>query len=327
MIVDAHNDLLAEIVFRRREDQPFARYWLPGLQAGGVGLQVCPIYTDGGESALADAVQQAGAFHRALAECADSVLQVRSGADLDRLDGRIGLVLSMEGVDPFESDPALVDAFWALGVRMVGLTWNRRNAFADGLGVEEDRGLSPLGEALVDRLAELGAIIDLAHASPRTFAEVLARAPGATVLVSHAGCRGVFDTPRNLSDEQLHALAERDGVLGILGLPITVDPNEPTLDRLVDHFDYSVSVLGADRVGIGADFIRQVARALGQLDMPGGLLPPGMAADAAVEGFDGPADFPALVAALERRGYSGERLEGVLSGNMLRLFRRGLPAS
>ena len=73
MIVDAHNDLLAELVFRRREEQPFARYWLPGLQSGGVGLQVCPIYTDGGETALADAVQQAGAFNRALAECPDSV--------------------------------------------------------------------------------------------------------------------------------------------------------------------------------------------------------------------------------------------------------------
>jgi membrane dipeptidase len=322
VIVDGHNDLLIELVHRRAEERPFERHWLPLLDRGGIGLQVCPIYTAGADEPLRDGVRAATAFHRVLAEHPDRVTQVTTARDLE--DGRLGLMLSLEGVEPLGSDPDLIDHFWGVGVRMVGLTWNLRNAFADGLGVDDDRGLSGLGGELVDRLVELGAMLDLAHASPRTFADVLARAPaGATVLVSHAGCRGVHDHPRNLTDEQLQALAERDGVLGIMCLPITVGADN--LDRLVDHVDYAVAHLGSARVGLGGDFIRQVHRATGGGDIAGGLLPPGMALDAAMDGLEGPDDYPNLVEALRRRGYEGERLDALLGGNFLRLFGRGLP--
>jgi membrane dipeptidase len=232
-------------------------------------------------------------------------------------------MLSLEGVEVLGSDPDLIDHFWQLGVRMVGLTWNARNAFADGLGAEDDRGLSALGEDLVDRLVELGAMLDLSHASPRTYDAVLDRAPAsATILVSHAGCRGVHDHPRNLSDYQLRALAERGGVLGIMCLPITVGSER--LDHVVDHVDYVVDLLGIEHVGLGADFIRQVNRATGGEPIVGGLLPPGMASDAAIEGLEGPEGYPNLVAALRGRGYDGERLDAILGGNLLRLFRHGL---
>jgi membrane dipeptidase len=325
VIVDAHNDLLAELVHRRAEERPFARHWLPQLEQGGVGLQVCPIYTadtPAPDDALRAGLRAAVAFHRALAEN-DAVAQVTTAADLDGPAG-LRLLLSLEGVEPLGSDPDLIDVFWQLGVRMVGLTWNARNAFADGLGVEDDRGLSDLGAELVDRLVERGAILDLAHASPRTYTDVLARTPRDTaVLVSHAGCRGVHDHPRNLDDGQLHALAERDGVLGIMCLPITV--GSEGIEDLVDHVDYAVERLGPRGVGLGGDFIRQVNRALGGHPIVGGLLPPGMAPDAAVEGLAGPEHYPNLVDALRRRGYDGELLDGILGGNMLRLLRRGLP--
>jgi microsomal dipeptidase-like Zn-dependent dipeptidase len=86
-------------------------------------------------------------------------------------------------------------------------------------------------------------------------------------------------------------------------------------------------VIGIGYVGIDGDFIRQVARALNLTELPGGLMPPGMPADAAVEGLEGPGDYPSLVAALERRDYVGERLESVLCGNLLHLFREALPAA
>jgi membrane dipeptidase len=330
VIVDAHNDLLMELVSRGAEERPFERYWRPGLDAGGVGLQVCAIYAvdeTSDDDALRAGLRLAAAYHRLLAEDADRVVPVLTAADLDRLDGRLGTMLSLEGVEAFGGDPTLARVYWALGVRMMSLTWNRRNAFADGLGVEDDRGLTQLGEELVDTPAGLGVTLDLAHASPRTFAVVLALAPGAHVLVSHACCRAVCDTPRNLSDDQLRAIAERGGVVGVMALPLVVDPDRPTIERLVDHVDHAVSVIGIEHVGIGDDFIRQVARALNLTELPGDLMPPGMPADAAVEGLEGPGDYPNLVAALERRGYVAERLEAVLSGNLLRLFREALPAA
>jgi membrane dipeptidase len=329
VIADAHNDLLLELVHRRQEERPFERYWLPKLEAGGVGLQVCPLYAeveDGPERALAEALGQTTAFRRALREAAERVAWVRTRGDLDGLGDRIGLLLSMEGCEPLGSNPELFDVFWELGVRMVSLTWNRRNVFADGAGEPGHGGLSSRGRELLARLVDLGVILDLAHASERTFDDVLEAAPGSPVLVSHACCRAIVDTPRNVADGQLRALAEHGGVLCLMALPLVVDPERPTIERLVDHVEHAADVMGAEHVGLGADFIRQVALALDFDGNPSALLPPGMTLADPVEGLAGPEDYPALVDALRRRGFEGELLDGILAGNLLRLLRRGLSA-
>jgi membrane dipeptidase len=292
-----------------------------------VGLQVCAIYPSRDhlpEGALRDALLQIAAFDRAVREGDGELVPVRTRADLDGLDPdrRLGLLLSLEGAEPLGVDAELVDVLWELGVRMVALTWNDRNAFADGTGEPGGAGLSRLGRELVDRLVRLGAIIDLAHASERTFFDVLEQAPDAAVVVSHAGCRTVYDVPRNLSDEQLRALAERDGVLGVMAHPVSVHVDDPTLARFMDHVDHAVGVMGAEHVGLGADFIRQVARsgAVGGLTLPGGD-----ALDAVVPGLEGPADYPALVTALAERGHASPAREAICGGNLVRLLRRGLP--
>lgn len=326
MIVDAHNDLLLELAFRAEEEQPFATHWLPKLRAGGIGVQVCPVFVeleDLPELGLRRALAQVHAFHRAARECPDDVMVVRRRGDVDLLDGRIGLVLSLEGVEPLGYDPWVADIFWELGVRMVSLTWNRRNPFADGLGESSDGGLSGLGRELVRRLDALGVILDLSHASERTFAQVLETAPDATVVASHANCRALVDTQRNLSDEQLGALAARDGVVGVLAHPFVVA--EPTVERLVDHVDHIASLVGIEHVGLGGDFTAQIVHSGAVTHAPLALLPEGMPLDASIDGLAGPEDYPILVAALQTRGYESERLEAVLGGNWLRVLRRGLP--
>lgn len=327
MIVDAHNDLLSELAFRRAEQRPFERHWREQLRRGGVGLQVCAVYPSRDqvpEGALRDALQQVAACHRAVREGGGELVLVRTRADLDGLnpDARLGLLLALEGAEPLGADADLVDVLWELGVRMVALTWNHRNAFADGTGESGGAGLSRVGRELVRRLAELGAIIDLAHASERTFFEVLDEAPEAAVVVSHAGCRSVFDVPRNLCDDQLRAVAERDGVLGVMSHPVAVGTDEPTLERFLDHVDHAVAVMGADHVGLGADFIRQVARSGAIRDA---RLPGGDALDAVVPGLEGPAGYPTLVAALGERGYAGATLESICGASVMRVLRRALP--
>lgn len=328
-IVDAHNDLLLELAFRwqrRGEHNPFAQYWLTPLVRGGVVLQVCPAFSDLDrlpEGALRQVLGQIAAFNRAVRENADRVVSVRTGSDLRRVESgeRMGLMLSLEGAEPLGYDPWMAEVMWDLGVRMLGLTWNRRNSFADGLGEAGAGGLSRLGRELVDRCAELGMILDLAHASERTYWDVVDDLDGPPVVVSHAACRAVHDHPRNLSDKQLQALAARGGVLGLMLHPLVVDNDRPTIDRAIDHLDHAVAVMGGDHVGLGGDFTRQVVTALGYVDPPDALLPDGMALDAAIEELVGPEDYPNLVTALERRGYVGELLEALLAGNFFRFFR------
>jgi membrane dipeptidase len=135
VIVDTHNDLLTELAFRRGESAPFAGYWQKQLQEGGVALQVCPIYPAPNmapEGTLRNALQQASAFQRAVREGQGSIVQVTRRTDLEGLDpmSRLGLMLSMEGVEPLGTDPQMFDIFWELGVRVASLTWNTRNSFA-----------------------------------------------------------------------------------------------------------------------------------------------------------------------------------------------------
>jgi membrane dipeptidase len=156
-------------------------------------------------------------------------------------------------------------------------------------------------------------VLDLAHASEQTWHDVLEE--DIPFSVTHAGCRAVCDHRRNLADWQLEALAEREGVLGMMGLPFVVDPAAPTIPRWLDHFDHAVSVMGIEHVGLGADFVDQVTpheQAKSRL---------------ALDGFTGPQDFPRLVTALRERGYDGPRLEAIMNGNWLRILRGALPAA
>ncbi len=279
------------------------------------------------EGALREALSLAASFHRALHECGDRVVQLTTAADLDTVEAgeRIGLMLSLEGVECFGVETWPADVFHALGVRMAGLTWNRRNAFADG-AAEEGGSLSRLGRELVDRLVSLGVILDLAHASRGLFAEVLERTAGAPVIYSHGGCRAVYDTPRNLDDDQLRALADAGGLLGLMLHPLVIGPERRTVDRVVDHLEHAISVMGPERVCLGGDFTQRLWEAMPVPNVTkDGLAPPGLAPGLGIEGLTGPEQYPALVERLAARGWGDEEVAAVTAGNLLRFLRDALP--
>jgi membrane dipeptidase len=328
----AHNDFLLELAGTSSSQNPFRARWLPQLRAGTVALQVCPIYVyaeDLPELALRRALEQVEAFLRAVRENGDEVVHVRSRADLDEAlhSGRIGLLLALEGADPFGHRPSLADVFWELGVRMLGLTWMRRNAFADGNVEPSHGGLSSLGEDLVHRLLGLGAIIDLAHASDRTFADVLDRVEkgGGRVIVSHAGCRALVGSPRNVPDDALRRLAAAGGLFGVMCHPFALGAGAD-LDTVCVHVEHAGATVGFEHVALGGDFTFQLMRS-GVVRAPTDVvLPTGMGLDAAVDGLSGPQEYPALAAALASRGHDDAVVRGVMGENLLRFASEALPA-
>jgi membrane dipeptidase len=337
MIVDAHTDVLLELVVRDGEEPSlelvlrqgeagvFKRYWLPRLVAGGVGVQISPLYGEGARrsDARERTLAQEAEFRRVVEENSERVCQVHTRADLHDL--RLRLVLSMEGVEPLEGDPDAFEEWYGRGVRTASLTWNHANEFAGGIDTPT-LGLTDRGRALVRRFGELGVVLDLAHASEQTWQDVLEE--GIPFSVTHAGCRAVRDHPRNLADWQLEGLPERGGVLGMMAISWAVDPDAPTLSRWLDHFDHAVGVMGIEHVGLGADFVDQ-ARPSEQgtsLDeAPQSDTAQGAKTRFALDDFTGPENFPSLVTALRGRGYDGQRLEAILSGNWLRILREALP--
>lgn len=336
MIVDAHTDVVLELqvgpgedptlelFLRRGSEGVFERYWLPRLEAAGVGIQVCPLYgaCAPGPGARGRALAQEAELRRAIEANRQRVCLVRRCEELE--DPRVRIVLSMEGVEPLEGDPGAFEEWYERGVRSVGLTWNHANEFAGGV-LTPTQGLTKSGRALVRRLAELGVILDLAHASEQTWRDVLAE--GVAFSVTHAGCRAVCDHPRNLADWQLEALAECGGVVGMMAIPFTVHHEAPTFSRWLDHFDHAVAVMGIEHVGLGVDFIdlaTPTERDLAVAPDPATIARP--KARLALEGFAGPEDYPALVSALRDRGYDGEQLEAILSANWLRSLRAAFAA-
>lgn len=232
----------------------------------------------------------------------------------------------MEGVEALEGNSDGFEDWYARGVRSESLTWNHANEFAGGINAPT-QGLTGRGRRLVRRFAELGVVLDLAHASEQTWLDVIEEQ--VPFSVTHAGCRAVHDHPRNLADCQLEALAERGGVLEMMAIAFAVDPEAPAMRRWLDHFDHAVAVMGIAHVGLGADFVDQVTppqHTDGVDDKPHAKTVALTKQRLTVDAFTGPEDYPTLVAALRGRGYDGKRLEVILSGNWLRVLRATLPA-
>ncbi|MDR7418012.1 MAG: dipeptidase [Armatimonadota bacterium] len=235
-----------------------------------------------------------------------------TAADIERAhrDGRLAVVLAIEGAEGIEGDLDLLHVFHQMGVRMVGLTWMYRNAIAEGNWEDTGAGLSAFGRQVVRELNRLRMLVDVAHATERTFWDTL-DASEAPVICSHTSCRamvanfGEHAPSRYLTDEQMKALAAQGGVLGIFfSANRELDDDTATVVDLARFIAHAASVCGPAHVGLGSDF-------------DGGFPPPGLEDIQAL---------PNLTSALIDLGFTDAELTGILGGNWLRVFREVLGA-
>jgi membrane dipeptidase len=166
--------------------------------------------------------------------------------------GRVGIVLGFQDTTPYEGELSRVEVFHDLGVRVVQLTYNVRNLVGDGCLEPGNAGLSSYGHEVVERLNDLGAIVDLSHCGKRTTAEGIA-ASSAPVGITHTGCNAVARHPRSKDDEELRAAADGGGVVGIYLMPFLSPGRVPTAEDVVAHVEHALRVCGEDHVGIGSD--------------------------------------------------------------------------
>lgn len=221
------------------------------------------------ESAFTRATAQLTLIHRLVAT--DPALRiVRTADDLPKGQDKniMGLVLTMEGGEPLVDDPARVRTFYERGVRTIALTHARDNAFGGSgspsipgtdLYLRPDRGLTEAGRRVLAEMAEVGMILDLAHASPETFRDALAAWSG-PVMVSHAATAAIYPSRRNLTDDQLRSIAERGGVMGILVQTQFLGGSH--LGKVADHIVHAVRVAGVEHVGLGLDMQEVTATVL-----------------------------------------------------------------
>lgn len=322
---DAHSDIPNNVVEGRASGRTgvVAADFLPGMREGRIDVRVAALFVDGShlpERPLRRALDMYAAFSRDVAET--PALELATSADdlaAARSNDRHTFVLGMEGAEPLMGDLRLLDVFYDLGLRLLTLTHSRRNAAADGCFYEEKRsgtpgGLTEFGVDVVERLDELGVVLDVSHLNRQGFRDVVEFAPGPFVA-SHSNCTAVHDHPRNVTDDQIRAVADAGGVVGLTPVADFVDPEDPDLDDFLDHVDHAVSVAGVEHVGFGFDFFEYMAKHRPSWDEEN---PP---FGGTCEGVGGDAEVPNVPPALRDRGYSDDEIERLCRGNFLELFR------
>lgn len=220
--------------------------------------------------------------------------------------------------------------FHRVGFRIMHLTYNRRNWVGDGCMEEANGGLSAFGHAVVERMNELGIVIDTPHTGTRTTLDAAA-ASSAPIAASHTVCRAVRDHPRGKTDRELRAIAEGGGFVGVTCVSGFLREGGGTIADLLNHVEHAVDVAGIDHVGIGTDNGYAVPPPAEPAMLP---LPkmrrqwwsfwlPGTLGGGNEEGRDGSLSWvcwPYFTVGLLMRAYSEEQVAKIVGGNALRLF-------
>jgi membrane dipeptidase len=264
----------------------------------------------------------------------DRCTLVKRAADIERAkqQGKLGVFFHFQGTDPIENDLDLVDAYKEMGVGMIQLTYNVKNRVGDGASERTDSGLSYFGLGFVKRCNETRVIVDCSHTGYQTTMDAI-EASTRPVVFSHANPKAVKDSPRNITDEQIKAVAATGGLVGAVGYPAFVsDSSRPTLDQFIEHIDYNIQLVGIDHVGIGMDYYLgqhpvadlDEAKAMYEASVESGRWrtdtypPPPYYYP---EGIGTPKELPNLTKRLLERGYKAVDVKKILGENWMRVFR------
>jgi membrane dipeptidase len=327
IVIDAHSDILMAVAdgrVRLAERTPTdgittrdvrGHYDLPRWKEGGVTTQVCALFIRHTEIhyALTRGIDMvAGAYHE-IAENEDLVL-VTNAAEIRaaKRDGKTGIMLSFEGVDPLGNNLKLLPVFYQLGVRMASLTHARRNYFSGGVmrgEIGEDGGLTPIGRESIKMMNELGIVVDVRHMDARAINQVLDISTQ-PVIFSHVNALEAF--PNDPEDGPYFPFTKDTGIdrqkmlhdiAATGGLACIIFWRQKSIDAIVDNMVHVAEQVGPEHLGLGTDFY---------------------GFDMVAEGMEDVSRFPYLTERLIQRGFSDQDIQGILGGNLMRVFERVL---
>ena len=311
IIVDGHCDTILEIMNHKRnleKKSTTGHLDIPRMKEGGINVQFFAVFIEDiykPDRSLKRTLQLIDCFYKEIERNRDDISLVINYNQIKEVNkaGKIAAILSIEGGEALEGDLGVLRVLYRLGVRLLTLTWNQRNRIADGMGESRTgSGLTEFGLKVIDEMNDLRMLIDVSHLSETGFWDVIKRSK-TPIVVSHSNCYALCPHLRNLKDEQIKALADKDGVIGITFVPdfLTQEKRKTSVKDVVKHIDYFVEKVGVDYVGLGSDFD-------GTGELPLGL-----------EGVD---KIPNLTEELLDRGYKEREIEKILGGNFLRVFRK-----
>ncbi len=268
----------------------------------------------------------------------DRLLHATTAGELVKAkeQGKAAVFYGFQNTTMIENSLDNIDKLYASGARWIQLTYNERNLIGDGCTERTNAGLSDFGIAVVERMNELGIIVDLSHCGDQTTLDGI-RFSSSGASINHSMCEALYPGhPRAKSDKQIKAMAQKGGVLGIICLGYMIGPNpggETTLETYVDHIDHAVNIAGIEHVGLSSDFPIQGLKANGatrdnwyiprltrfkpsyQVKWPPWI-----------PELEEPMRYLHVAKALDRRGYKAADIEKILGGNWMRYYKEVLGA-
>jgi membrane dipeptidase len=289
-----------------------------------ITITLCDPKPEGAE-ALELAVDSLLQHDRFLARHADFFVKAATVADVDRArrERKLAVFYLYQNTVQFGTDLDRVDLFHRMGLRSCQLTYNTKNHA--GVGCWEQGGITPFGRELIARMNERRMLIDLSHANMQTMAQTAA-ASKAPVIVSHTACTAVHVNRRNTTDENMKAVANRGGVIGICQMrPFLTTKKKDNLHAYFDHLLHAIRVAGAEHVAIGSDrdhrVITLTPEYLAELKREEGSQVVENELPYFIDELNGPRRMEVVWDGLVKRGLSGSDVERVMGLNLRRLYR------
>lgn len=318
MVFDGHSDLLYDVTRRRMagERQVLDRHHRDRLRRGGVEGLVLALWTDAGEDTFwqsCPGTETPLARTELMMRCARmeflespwlEAVRTAAGAERAREAGKLYAFLAIEGMDAIGGDLSGIDRYVDFGARIGMLTWNQENRLATGAGGDPGTGLTDLGRQAVARMQRQGMLVDVSHLNDGGFADVLRMTQG-PVIASHSNCRALCDVRRNLTDDQLRAIRDTGGVVGlnVHHAFVHADPARQTAAMLARHAAHMADVMGIEHVACGFDFCE--------------FFGPG---NEGAKGLEDCSGIPNFLRELEQVGMTAAEVELVARNNFLRVL-------
>lgn len=303
-----------------------------GITAGSItqgGIFGDPYFTyDGALSDICDWVRR---FDR----LGEVYIKVKTAQDIRdaKKENKTGIILNFQNTNHIGNELPKLDFFHGLGIRIIQLTYNLRNAVGDGCTERTDCGLSRFGIDLIGRMNTLGVVVDLSHCGPATTMEAI-KTSKKPVAFTHINCKSLQPHPRNKTDDELRALADKGGYVGLTCHPMFLGgKSRSTIENLLEHIDYAVNLIGINHIGIGSDFsglghypeafmkkfIQEEIHAHGWREEDGVKSWSALKASlAALKHWD--MEYIDIIKGLISRGYADKDIEKFIGGNFLRFF-------
>lgn len=309
MVIDSHLDL-GGIVYNNRKKgrvKVLDELFLEDFKKANLKFVIAAIFIENEflDIALKEALLQIENLKQDIKECSNFML-IKNASDMDKAlsEDKIGIIMSLEGLEPINRNIELLNTFYELGVRGFGVTWARRNFVADGsyfASPEEGvkGGVTPFGIKVLRKAEEIGYFIDVSHINDIGFDDVFKYTKN-TIIASHSNSRSVNNILRNLNDKQIKDIASRGGIIGVNAYTSIVSENkdEQTIKKLCEHIDYMVKLTSDKNVGLGFDLCTKYYNTGEQLDV-----------------LKDHSEVPILAEELKNKGYSDESIERILGKN------------